>query len=197
MRREESAQAQASASRATVGRERPAAALEALAAASGSTSSNPSSTGGRVGPKPKPTTTTAPPDPRVVHVPASIDAQGGHDVTTEMMDFIRGVSDHCTIVFPAGAKYKVDGTLQLHNRNDLVIEANGATFFSNNDGAAAPRPSSGKDDGLAALRAHWPRHRAHWVLWGSSGIIVRNCHLEGSGRQGITVADGNNVILES
>ena len=196
----------------------------------------------------------------MVAVPAGIDSAGGRDVTNELTDFLRSVPDHRTIVFPAGARYRVDGTLLLHNRNDLVIEANGALFFSDNDGTLAPRPGSGKDDGLAGLRGHWPRHRAHWVLWGSSGIIVRNivirgahpnagahdeayvagleaqhgfefardtrnsviencritdtygdfvyigpnvenitvrnCHLERSGRQGITVADGNNVTLE-
>jgi hypothetical protein len=232
---------------------------EPATGAPGSAATNPSSTSRAAGPKPNSPTTTAPRDPRLVAVPAGIDSAGGRDVTTELTNFLRSVPDHRTIVFPAGARYRVDGTLLLHNRNDLVIEANGALFFSDNDGTLAPRPGSGKDDGLAGLRGHWPRHRAHWVLWGSSGIIVRNivirgahpnagahgeayvagleaqhgfefardtrnsviencritdtygdfvyigpnvegitvrnCHLERSGRQGITVADGNNVTL--
>jgi hypothetical protein len=236
-----------------------AAALEALAAASGSNAST--SGGARVGPRPKPTTTTAPPDPRVIHVPASIDATGGREVTNELTAFLRSVPDHRTIVFPAGGRYRVDGTLLLHNRNDLIIEGNGATVFSDNTGANAPKPGSGPDDDLAGLRQYWPRHRAHWVLVGSNGIImrnivvrgahpnagahdqsyvpsleaqhgvdfardtrnsvlencritdvygdfvyngphvdnimVRNCHFERSGRQGLTVTDGNNVTFQN
>jgi hypothetical protein len=233
-----------------------AAALAALEAASASSGAR---TGRRVGPKPTPT--TLPPDPRVVHVPASIDSRGGREVTNELNGFLRSVPDHRTIVFPAGGRYRVDGTLVLQNRNDLIIEGRGAVVFSDNTGANAPIVGTGPDDGLAGFRNHWPRHRSHWVVVGSNAIIlrnivvrgahpnagahdysykpeleaqhgvdfargtrnsvlencritdvygdfvyngsgvenivVRNCHFERSGRQGLTVTDGNNITFQN
>ena len=207
---------------------------------------------------PRPTTTvppppsTVPPDPRRVDVPASIDPTGGRDVAAELVQFISHVPDHRTIVFPAGARYRIENVVYFGHHNDLTLEGNGALFFATTDGSGVPPSGPG-------LAPHWPRARAHFYVYDGTditlrnlvirgahpdagehegayvaayeaqhgvvftgvrnalleqctitdpygdfvyiatdvdGVTVRNCHMERSGRQGITVANARNVTIE-
>jgi polygalacturonase len=70
----------------------------------------------------------------VVTVPPSIDATGAADVTNALQTFLSNTPDGSTIVFPAGAKYRVEGTLHLMRRNNLVLEGTGAKVFATTAG---------------------------------------------------------------
>ena len=79
-------------------------------------------------------TSTAAADPVVVNVPGSIDATGATDVTGALLAFFDTVADGSTVEFPAGARYRVDGTLHLVDRHDLTIDGNGAKFKATTKG---------------------------------------------------------------
>lgn len=68
-------------------------------------------------------------------VPASIDATGVTDVTHQLQQFIQSVPDDTTVVFPHGARYRIDGTLEWSERHNLALEGNGATLFAGTPGA--------------------------------------------------------------
>jgi hypothetical protein len=55
---------------------------------------------------------------------------GGVDVTADLQHFLDRVPDGATISFPAGARFRIDGTLWLTQRRDLRLEGNGSTFFA-------------------------------------------------------------------
>lgn len=61
-------------------------------------------------------------------VPSSIPADGSVDVTDALKDFLASVPDGSTVLFPAGAVYRIDKTLWLLGRNGLVLEGQGATL---------------------------------------------------------------------
>jgi hypothetical protein len=70
-------------------------------------------------PKPKPS--------NGVTVPASIDRTGSTNVSGAMANFIGGVPNGSTIVFPAGATYLLDGDgIVLTGRRNLVFSGKGA-----------------------------------------------------------------------
>jgi hypothetical protein len=66
----------------------------------------------------------------VASVPGWLDATGEVDVTADLQWFLDRVPDGTAVVFPAGARYRVDGTLWLVQRNGLRLEGNGATVFA-------------------------------------------------------------------
>ena len=51
-------------------------------------------------------------------------------MTKELQAFIAQIPHHAVISFPAGAKYRIEGTLKVASRNDLRVDGNGATFFA-------------------------------------------------------------------
>jgi LPXTG-motif cell wall-anchored protein len=97
--------------------------------------------------------------PAEVHVPTTIDATGSRNVTGELQRVLDQAPDGSTIVFPAGAVYRVDGTLVLRNRSDITIEGNGATFRAVERGGT---------------------HRAHWKAYRGSNIVFRNLVIDGA-----------------
>lgn len=127
------------------------------------------------------------PGPRVSFVPTSIDRTGSSDVTAALNAYLAGVPDGNTVVFPSKARYRIEGTLSLENRNGLVIEGQGATFFAKTNGLGRVSP-----------RCAWPgasvcrypnRTRAQWTFINDRHILVRNVNVVGSdahpGRSGI------------
>jgi hypothetical protein len=70
----------------------------------------------------------------VVTVPGSIDASGATDVTNALQSFILNTPDGSTIVFPAGAHYRVEGTVHVMHRNNLAFEGTGAKVFATTPG---------------------------------------------------------------
>jgi hypothetical protein len=55
-------------------------------------------------------------------------------VAAALNSFIRGVPDGSTISFPAGSTYRIDSSIQLDGRRNLVIDGNGATVRGNGCG---------------------------------------------------------------
>src|SRR5438067_7537181 len=92
------------------------------------------------------------------NVPATIDSTGTTDVTQKLVDFFASVPDGSTIAFPAGGKYRIEGTLPISNRHNLVFDGNGAEFIARTDGSGVP-PWNGKT-------TNWPRNRVHWLVDG-------------------------------
>jgi hypothetical protein len=110
-------------------------------------------------------------------VPPEIDPTGAVDVTSALNAYLLRVSDGSTVVFPAQSRYRIEGTLRLENRRNIVIEGQGATFFATTDGLNQPAP--GCDTHYTACR--YPnRMRAQWSFRKDTNIIVRNVNVIGS-----------------
>lgn len=69
-----------------------------------------------------------------IAVPAWIDAAGRSDVTHQLQQLVASVPDGATVVFARGARYRIDGTLELSGRRDLTLQGNGATLFAGTHG---------------------------------------------------------------
>jgi hypothetical protein len=96
--------------------------------------------------------------------PASIDSTGNRDVTDELQAFLRTVPHHAIVSFPSGAKYRIEGTLEVASRNDLVVNGNGALFF-------ATTPFREGDN---------PRIRSQWQFKDISNLTVENMTIRGA-----------------
>jgi parallel beta helix pectate lyase-like protein len=123
----------------------------------------------------------------VHQVPSSIDRTGATDVSSAINAFIASVPDGSTIVFPQGARYRIEGAVLIGARHHLTIEGSGATFFATTNGSAA------KPGGPNAVMQHWPRHRDQWLVYDSSYIVVRNIVIHGPNVNGGT-ADNAYVL---
>jgi hypothetical protein len=64
-------------------------------------------------------------------VPTDIDSTGATDAAARLASFIASVPDRSTIVFPAGATYRLDRALKLTHRSDLSFDGNGSTLKVN------------------------------------------------------------------
>jgi hypothetical protein len=93
----------------------------------------------------------------VDRVPASVPSGCSTDATSEILSWIASLPDNSTLVFGAGACYRIEGTLELHRRS-LTFDGNGSTFKSLN------APSE---------------HRALWRAW-DSNVSFRNMTIAGS-----------------
>ena len=71
-----------------------------------------------------------PPDPGLPRfdVPTTIPADCSADVTEQLNDWMAAVPDGSLIEFGDKACYRVEGSVTLVSRNDLVLEGNGATL---------------------------------------------------------------------
>jgi hypothetical protein len=98
---------------------------------------------------------------RTVQVPASIDATGTHDVTGPLQQFLSSTPSGTTIVFPRGARYRIEGTIYLRRRNNMVIEGSGATLFATTLG---------------------DRTRSHWLVRDSVNMRFRGLTIVGSAK---------------
>jgi hypothetical protein len=92
-------------------------------------------------------------------VPEGITADCSTDVTSALLSWIRAVPNGTTLVFGAGACYRIEGTLDIRGRSGLTFEGNGSTFRSMN----APADQ-----------------RAIWRAIDSSGLTFRNMAVLGS-----------------
>jgi hypothetical protein len=63
---------------------------------------------------------------RVVHVPRSIRSDGSRDVTKRLQRFIGSVPDNSRIVFKRHGIYRIDGTITIAHRSNLVFSGRGA-----------------------------------------------------------------------
>jgi hypothetical protein len=58
-------------------------------------------------------------------VPASIDRTGGSDVSGALQAFVNGQPNGTTIVFPAGATYRLTGILSVNDKTGLTLVGDG------------------------------------------------------------------------
>jgi hypothetical protein len=63
---------------------------------------------------------------QVVRVPRSIPSDGSRDVTKRLQRFISTVPDHSRIVFARRGVYRIEGTVEIRHRNDLVFAGRSA-----------------------------------------------------------------------
>jgi hypothetical protein len=92
-------------------------------------------------------------------VPPTIDSTGVTDVTTQLLQFISATPDGSTIQFRAGGRYRIDGTLDIHDRHDLTFAGNGATLFAGTRGDA---------------------HRAQFWFFGGGPIAIHDLTVTGA-----------------
>ena len=96
-------------------------------------------------------------------VPSSIPSDCSVDVTAPILRWIDSVPNDSILSFAHSACYRIEGTLELRSRHDLIIDGNGATF----------RSFDAPDD-----------QRALWRLLDSSAIELRDMAIQGSYRNG-------------
>jgi hypothetical protein len=96
-------------------------------------------------------------DPTRYRVPASVPSGCSTDATSAILSWIASLPNNSTLVFGAGACYRIEGTLEFHRRN-LTFDGNGSTFKSLN------APSE---------------QRALWRAW-DSNVRFRNMTIVGS-----------------
>jgi hypothetical protein len=119
---------------------------------------------------PAPTATatpTATPTPAATvgtAIPSTIAGDCSVDVTKQILSWIASVPNNSTLLFGAGACYRVDGTLEIRDRVGLIFDGNGATI----DGHYVV------GDG----------QRSHWRLVGGSNLVLRDIIIRGSNPNG-------------
>lgn len=96
-------------------------------------------------------------------MPPGIDSSGTADVTAELSSFLADVPDGSTVVFPAGGRYRVDGTLLFEDRRNLTLEGSGSEIFTAIEGG---------------------KHRRHFEFVRGADITVRNLTVKGGNPRG-------------
>lgn len=121
-----------------------------------------------------------------VTVPRSIPADESRDVTAELNAFFAELPNSSHVRFPEKARYRIDGTLLIEYKQQLIIEGNGVVF------RAVER---GEDHAKSENYAGWKqtRNRAHIRIRNSRQILIKSVEVHGAhpeaGRKGIY--DGN------
>jgi|GEM_PF-3061800 len=106
-----------------------------------------------------------------VLVPNSIASDCSVDVTSSLLTWLSGEPDNITVSFGSNKCYRIDGTIELRGRSNMVFEANGSTFKS----VAPMTTGSSTDD-----------QRAMWRFIGSTNISFINMKIVGSYTHGGT-----------
>lgn len=135
-------------------------------------------------PAPEPPDTVQPEPSAAYTPPASIDATGAANVTGALNAWLASVPDSSVIRFPAGARYRIEGTLLIQDRHGLTIEGGGAEFFAT---VTAP-------EGLDWTAT---RSRSHWKIHGGSGITLREIVVRGANPNGGQAAEAYNSNYEA
>ena len=115
--------------------------------------------------------------PTLSPVPSTIDSTGTTDVPRALNAFLAGVPDGRTVVFPVSGRYRIEGTLNLEGRRNVVIDGRGSTFFAKTNGLSRRPPGC---DLRSSLCRYPNRTRAHWAFSNVSNIVVRNINVIGS-----------------
>jgi hypothetical protein len=104
--------------------------------------------------------------PRIATAPASISSDCSRDVSAELTAWIASVPDHSTLEFAPQGCYRVDRTLTIRYRNDLVLEGNGATFRAFTTGRELPPAQA--------------RTRSMFSFWKGSNLTLRDVIVRGA-----------------
>ena len=82
------------------------------------------------------------------------------DVTQAITSWVASVPDNSVLSFDAGACYRIEGTIEVTNRNGLVFDGNGSTFRATSTNA--------------------PSYRAQWRLTRGSRLVLRDMVVRGA-----------------
>jgi hypothetical protein len=134
---------------------------------------------------------SAQPAQRTFHVPTSIDATGHQDVTAALQHFIDLVPNYSRIAFPAGGRYRVEGTLEVPRRFGLLFAGNGSLVFATTPGDT---------------------RRSQIRISGGSGVTLQNLRIRGANpdagqaddafvagknaQHGVDVEGSDNLVLD-
>ncbi|MGI8536747.1 MAG: right-handed parallel beta-helix repeat-containing protein [Mycobacteriales bacterium] len=94
-----------------------------------------------------------------VVVPSSIDSTGQADVTAKLNAFFASVPDGSTVVLKAAGTYRIEGTVVIAEKNNLILDGNGAKTITETIG---------------------DRSRQHIRLVRGSNIIIRDLTIKGA-----------------
>lgn len=108
-----------------------------------------------------------------VDVPNSIPADLSRDVTDELNRYFAKLPEGVSVRFPAGAKYRIDGTVLLEDCRNITVDGNGAVFR-----AFEPGEDHGKKENYSGWKK--TRNRAHFRIAGGRNIVVRNVEVHGA-----------------
>lgn len=97
--------------------------------------------------------------------PATIPSDCTRPVEGQIMAFLASVPNGSMVRFPAGACYGQDGTIVLHDRRDLTIDGNGATFKR-----ITPPHRPGDPNG----------NNANWRISRGTGVTLENLVIVGN-----------------
>jgi hypothetical protein len=133
-----------------------------------------------------------------------IDPTGARDVTEQLNAYLASRPVGAVVRFPAGARYRVEGVIQLIEKTNLTIEGNGALIFATTDGSKVIPPED--------LKHLWPRQRSHLEIYGGSNIVIRDLAVRGAnpnagsadgayvealeGQHGFDIRGVNGLLLE-
>ncbi|MDQ1381672.1 MAG: hypothetical protein QOJ71_2391 [Actinomycetota bacterium] len=106
-------------------------------------------------------------------VPSSIDSTGSTDVTSALQRFLNLTPHHSQLDFKPGARYRIEGTLHLDERNDMAIDGKGATFF-------ATQPTRN-------------RNRSQWSFNNDSNLEIFNMTVRGANAN---AGQGDNAYVQ-
>jgi hypothetical protein len=120
----------------------------------------------------------APPAPTgpTVAVPSAIVRDCSVDVSDALNAWIASVPDNSTLAFPAHACYRADASIEIVDRNHLLLDGNGATLKAVSRGM---------------------RNRSELHVMGGSGITVRNLIVRGANPHAGATADAYVADLEA
>jgi hypothetical protein len=108
--------------------------------------------------------TERPTESKPTHVvPATIDDTGAADVTAALQAFLDGVPNGAIAALRHGARYRIEGTLVLTNRQNLNLEGNGAELFATSAG----------DQSRSQIR-----------VVGGAGLVIHDLDIKGANPEG-------------
>jgi hypothetical protein len=122
-----------------------------------------------------------PPTGKALAPPSSIPANCSTDVTSQLQSWFDSVPDGSVMAFPAHACYRIEGTLMLDGRNNLLLEGNGATL------QAKTRGTGRRKD----------RDRCQLFVRSSSNITVQDLIVRGANPHAGTSAAAYVAALEA
>lgn len=103
----------------------------------------------------------------VAHVPSNITRDCYTNVSSQLNKWILGQPESVTLDFDGGC-FRIDQSLRIEYRNDLIFDGGGATFRSvHQTGTGNTIPIDDSDEAYDA------RHRAQWYVMGSNNLTFK------------------------
>jgi hypothetical protein len=125
-----------------------------------------------------------------VSVPPSIDGSGSSDVSSKLQAFLNGVPNGSTILFKAGANYRIGRALVINARRSLTIDGNGAQL-------SLTGTSGGYDSvGILVERSVGTRIRDLTLVGSNSDAGTRRACCSRESQHGIAVFSSKRTLIK-